>query len=64
MSNRFHINSVKVTGPGVRDSEVQFQEGLNIIEGGSDTGKTSIVHCILYVFNKSCGPRIKSVQVK
>ena len=35
MSNRFHINSVKVTGPGVRDSEVQFQEGLNIIEGGS-----------------------------
>lgn len=25
MSNRFHINSVKVTGPGVRDSEVQFQ---------------------------------------
>ena len=55
MSNRFHINSVKVTGPGVRDSEVQFQEGLNIIEGGSDTGKTSIVHCILYVFNKSWG---------
>ena len=50
MSNRFHINSVKVTGPGVRDSEVQFQEGLNIIEGGSDTGKTSIVHCILYVW--------------
>lgn len=55
MNNRFHISSVKVTGPGVRDSEVQFQEGLNIIEGGSDTGKTSIVHCILYVFNKSWG---------
>lgn len=55
MSNRFHISSVKVTGPGVRDSEVKFQEGLNIIEGGSDTGKTSIAHCILYVFNKSWG---------
>lgn len=55
MNNRFHISSVKVTGSGVRDSEVQFQEGLNIIEGGSDTGKTSIVHCILYVFNKSWG---------
>nr|WP_302427072.1 AAA family ATPase [Limosilactobacillus mucosae] len=55
MSNRFYISSVKVIGPGVRDSEAQFQEGLNIIEGGSDTGKTSIVHCILYVFNKSWG---------
>lgn len=55
MNNRFYISSVEVTGPGVQDSKVQFQEGLNIVEGGSDTGKTSIVHCILYIFNKSWG---------
>lgn len=64
MNNRFHISSVKVTGPGVRDSEVQFQEGLNIVEGGSDTGKTSIVHCILYVFNKSWGNKSDSKKHK
>lgn len=64
MNNKFHISSVKVTGPGVRDSEVQFQEGLNIVEGGSDTGKTSIVHCILYVFNKSWGNKNDSKRHK
>ncbi|MCD7132638.1 AAA family ATPase [Limosilactobacillus balticus] len=64
MNNKFHISSVKVTGPGVRDSEVQFQEGLNIVEGGSDTGKTSIVHCILYVFNKSWGNKSDSKKHK
>lgn len=64
VNNRFHISSVKVTGPTVRDSEVQFQDGLNIIEGGSDTGKTSIVHCILYVFNKSWGNKNDSKRHK
>lgn len=64
MNNKFHISSVKVTGPGVRDSEVQFREGLNIVEGGSDTGKTSIVHCILYVFNKSWGNKNDSKRHK
>lgn len=53
MKNRFHISSIKVTGPAVRESEIHLEDGLNIIEGGSDTGKTSIVHCILYIFDKS-----------
>ena len=48
----------------MRDSEVQFREGLNIVEGGSDTGKTSIVHCILYVFNKSWGNKNDSKRHK
>ncbi|HJF53952.1 MAG TPA: AAA family ATPase [Limosilactobacillus coleohominis] len=64
MNSKFYICSVKVKGPGVRESEVHFQKGLNIVEGGSDTGKTSIVHCILYIFNKSWGNKNDSKRHK
>ncbi|WP_304682043.1 AAA family ATPase [Lactobacillus taiwanensis] len=53
MKTKYYIESVEANGPNVRRSVVKFKNGFNIITGKSDTGKTSVVRSILYVFNKS-----------
>jgi peptidoglycan hydrolase CwlO-like protein len=35
-----------LTGPDVVDAEVRFDNGLNVISGPSDTGKTFVLQCI------------------
>lgn len=45
----FQIRRLTLVGRGVPNAEVQFHEGLNVVSGPSDTGKTFIVQCIDYM---------------
>lgn len=45
----FQIIKLKLTGSNVADAEVTFTQGLNVITGPSDTGKTFILQCIDYM---------------
>lgn len=48
--NRFTIRKLTVSGGGHQDSIIEFTDGLNIIIGPSNTGKSLIMDCIDYVF--------------
>lgn len=45
----FQIRRLTLVGRGVPNAEVQFNDGLNVVSGPSDTGKTFIVQCIDYM---------------
>ena len=55
MSN-FYIESITAHGSGKNDAVVCFGEGLNIIQGYSDTGKTCVVKCIDFIYGSSEKP--------
>lgn len=46
----FYIEKLTVTGSGKTDSTIDLSNGVNIIYGPSNTGKTYIVKCIDYMF--------------
>lgn len=52
----FYIKSVTAKGIGKTDSTVEFRQGLNIIKGRSNTGKTVIIKCIDYCFGSKKVP--------
>ena len=45
----FSIKKLTVSGPNKRDSEIIFGNRLTIIQGPSNTGKTTILKCIEYL---------------
>lgn len=53
---RFYIEKIIVTGSGKKDSIIGLSNGLNIIYGPSNTGKTYIVKCIDYMFGSDKEP--------
>lgn len=53
----FRLKRLTLVGRGVPNAEVQFSEGLNVISGPSDTGKTFIVQCIDYMLGGSDVPK-------
>lgn len=55
MSN-FYIERVIAHSNEKDDAIVTFNEGLNIIQGISDTGKTCVVNCIAFVFGRDIVP--------
>lgn len=48
--NRFILKKLTVSGGGHEDSILNFSNGLNLIIGPSNTGKSLIMDCIDYVF--------------
>ena len=48
--NRFYIEKLVVSGGGHKSSVVEFKEGLNLIIGPSNTGKSFVMDCSDYVF--------------
>lgn len=48
--NRFTIKKLTVSGGGHHDSTIEFIDGLNLIVGPSNTGKSLIMDCIDYAF--------------
>lgn len=54
--SKFYIESIAAHGSGKNDAIVSFGEGLNIIQGYSDTGKTCVVKCIDFIFGSSEKP--------
>ncbi|MBV4424325.1 AAA family ATPase [Clostridium tyrobutyricum] len=49
----FYIKKLSLTGPDVKISSVDFIDGLNIICGPSDTGKSYIAECFDFMFGGS-----------
>lgn len=45
----FQLRRLTLVGRGVPNAVMQFNEGLNVVSGPSDTGKTFIVQCIDYM---------------
>lgn len=52
----FYIEKIIVTGSGKTDSIIDLSNGVNIIYGPSNTGKTYIVKCIDYMFGSDKEP--------
>lgn len=52
----FYIERLCVSGPEKNDSIVEFQNGVNIVCGPSNTGKTYIIKCIDYMFGAPDDP--------
>ena len=52
----FYIEKIIVTGSGKTDSIIELKNGVNIIYGPSNTGKTYIVKCIDYMFGSKIEP--------
>jgi len=55
MSN-FYIERIIAHSNEKDDAIVTFKDGLNIIQGFSDTGKTCVVKCIAFVFGSDIVP--------
>ena len=53
----FFIQSLAIKGPGKADAELLFTDGLNVVAGASDTGKSYALSCIDYAFGASRPPR-------
>jgi hypothetical protein len=53
----FYISKVSVSGPGKRSAILEFKDGLNVVCGASDTGKSFAVSCIDFGFGASKPPR-------
>ena len=53
----FSIRSLVLEGQGKPDADVSFQDGLNVIVGPSDTGKTYIFQCLDYALGASERPK-------
>jgi len=54
--SKFYIERIAAHGSGKNDAIVTFGEGLNIIQGYSDTGKTCVVKCIDFIYGSSEKP--------
>lgn len=52
----FYIEKIIVTGSGKTDSIIELSNGVNIVYGPSNTGKTYIVKCIDYMFGSEREP--------
>jgi len=53
----FRIRRLALTGPGMQDAELFFEDGLNVISGPSDTGKTFAFQCIDFMLGASTPPK-------
>ena len=54
----FFLERIAVSGPGVVTAEVSFADGLNVVSGASDTGKSYICGLIDFAFGATKPPRI------
>lgn len=53
---RFFIKRITASGDRNKDSNIEFKDGLNIIVGPSNTGKSYIIKCINFMFGGSDCP--------
>jgi hypothetical protein len=52
----FFIASLTLKGPAKADARLTFNDGLNVVSGASDTGKSYSLSCIDYAFGASSPP--------
>jgi DNA repair ATPase RecN len=53
----FFVTKLAVSGPGKPDAELVFTDGLNVVSGASDTGKSFALSCIDFAFGARHAPR-------
>lgn len=53
--SRFYIKQICAGGPSVKYSVLSFEDGVNIIYGASNTGKSYVVKCINFMFGSGNG---------
>lgn len=56
-SGAFHIERLVVVGPDVPPAVLDFTDGLNVVTGASDTGKSWVVECIEFMLGGKDLPR-------
>ena len=59
-NNGFYLEKLVLTGEDVEPAIVEFEKGLNVIYGPSDTGKTYIFQCIQFLLGKSSLSKISA----
>lgn len=57
MSFGFIIKELSLTSYSKEKASIKFHEGLNVIVGPSNCGKTFIFQCINYMFGSSTQPK-------
>lgn len=57
IDNGFFIKKLCVFGDEVKNANIEFEKGANIITGPSDTGKSYIYDCINYMLGSSRKPK-------
>ena len=57
MSVGFALRELRVTGRGVQDAVLTFADGLNVIVGPSDTGKTYVAQCLSFLVGSGTPPK-------
>lgn len=57
MENGFIITELRLDGNAKETAQVSFKEGLNVITGPSNTGKSYIFECIYYMLGSSKIPK-------
>ena len=66
MHSRLILKKLILTGNGKQDAVINFHEGLNVIAGASDTGKSFAFECINFILGSSevpsCPPEAKGYQ--
>lgn len=55
--NGFFIKKLELSGASVESISIEFETGLNVIYGSSDTGKTFIFQCINFMLGGSSLPK-------
>lgn len=48
--SRYFIKEISASGPGKHLSTISFEDGVNIIHGPSNTGKSYVINCINFMF--------------
>ena len=54
--NGFYISKITIQRNGYRESTIPLEDGLNIITGPSDTGKSLVLKCIDFIFGAKDNP--------
>lgn len=57
MSTGFALRELRLTGADVEDAVIAFQDGLNVIAGPSDTGKTFVAQCLSFMLGGGKRPK-------
>ncbi|WP_437648386.1 ATP-binding protein [Sorangium sp. So ce362] len=53
----FRLSWLRLTGPAVRPAQIDFEPGLNVIWGASETGKSFIFSCIDFMLGREAPPK-------
>ena len=53
----FSLRELRLTGAGVEDAVLDFADGLNVVAGPSDTGKTFVAQCLSFLMGNGKTPK-------